>query len=267
MSQELIIKYAPLESVFKQQFRTPFEEEHRKKLIVHCCYHKVGTAWFIRVLRNVSRYYGLNFQCCDQRFFKRNTDVFMEYMSRINLDELPDCVGSHMIRDPRDVVISGYFYHLWTNEEWAHIPWKSLNNQTYQETLKSLDENNGLLFEMQGKSKEVINEMSRWNYHNPDFFEFKYEDIIQNEQDVFYNIFRHYNFRESAIQNCLKITEKFSFKNKAKRKVGIVKSNNHLRSGRLQQWKEHFNDEHKQQFKQLFGNILIKLGYETDNDW
>lgn len=262
-----LLFYTPLESAVKQKFRTPFADNSNKKLILHCCYHKVGTAWFIRVLRTIARYYGLNFQQCTQNELKRNTDIFMEYMSRVDLDKLPNHVGSHMIRDPRDVIISAYFYHLWTKEEWAHIPRKSLNNLTYQEYLNSFNQEEGLLAEMRGTSQEVIKEMSSWNYNNPNFIEFKYEDIIQNEEKVFYNIFKHYNFREEAIENCINIAEKFSFKSKSKRKKGTIKQKSHLRSGKTGEWKDLFTKEHKQEFKGLFGDVLIKLGYETSNDW
>ncbi len=262
-----LLFYTPLESTIKQKFRTPFTDNSRQKLIVHCCYHKVGTAWFIRVLRKIARYYGLNFQCCLQSELKRNTDIFMEYTSRLDIEKLPDYVGSHIIRDPRDVVISAYFYHLWTKEEWAHIPRKSLKNLSYQEYLNSLNQEEGLIAEMQGISKEVIEEMSCWDYNNPNFFEFKYEDIIRNEEKVFYEIFEHYNFNEKAIQNCITIAEKFNFKNQSKRNIGAIKQNSHLRSGKIGEWQELFTENHKQQFKELFGDILIKLGYETSNDW
>ena len=262
-----LLFYTPLESKVKKKFRTPFADHSNKKLIVHCCHHKVGTAWFIRVLRKIARYYGLNFQCCLQSELKRNTDIFMEYTSSLDTEKLPNYVGSHIIRDPRDVVISAYFYHLWTKEEWAHIPRKNLNNLSYQEYLNFLNQEEGLLAEMQGTSKEVIEEMYSWDYNNPDFFEFKYEDIIHNEEEVFYKIFKHYNFHDKAIQNSIIIAEKFNFKNQTKRQIGIIKQNSHLRSGRIGEWQELFTKEHKQQFKELFGNILIKLGYETSNNW
>ena len=40
-----------------------------------------------------------------------------------------------MIRDPRDCVVSGYFYHLWTNEAWAHQPQDLFNGLSYQQHL------------------------------------------------------------------------------------------------------------------------------------
>ncbi len=258
---------SPFESIVRRNSRTLFNNHNPKKLIVHCCYHKVGTAWFIRVLRAISRCYGLKFQQCSQNDLKRNTDIFMEYMSRIDVAKLPNYVGSHMIRDPRDVVISAYFYHLWTKEEWAHIPRNSLNNQTYQEYLNSLSQEEGLLAEMEGTSKEVIEEMSQWNYNNPNFFEFKYEDIITNEPEVFSKIFQHYQFNQEAVENCIKIAGKFSFKNKSNRQEGIINQKSHLRSGRIGEWQEVFNQHHKRRFKELFGDLLINLGYEADNNW
>lgn len=262
-----LLFYTPIESVVKQRLRTPFDNNHQKKLIVHCCYHKVGTAWFIRVLRAIARHYGLQFQRCIQSDLKRDTDIFMEYMSRIEIGKLPNYVGSHMIRDPRDMIISAYFYHLWTQEEWAHIPRQNLNNLTYQQHLNSLNQEEGLLAEMQGTSYEVITEMAGWNYHDPNFFEFKYEDIMRDEQAVFYQIFKHYQFNEDAINTCLNIAEKFSFNNKTKRRKGTVDAKSHLRSGKTGEWQELFNKDHKQKFKELFGDLLIRLGYETNNDW
>lgn len=264
-----LLFYTPVEASIKQIFRSPwaYPEQKNKKLIVHCCYHKVGTAWFIRVLRSVARYYGLKFQHDNQDNFKRNTDVFLEHMSRIDTEKLPDYIGSHMIRDPRDMIISAYFYHLWTKEEWAHIPRKSLDGLTYQQHLNSFDREEGLLAEMRGTSKEVIEEMAAWDYNNPYFIEIKYEEILHNEVEVFAKIFKHYGFSKQAIHNCLQIAEQYSFKNKSNRKKGTVKKYSHLRSGRTQEWKEVFTDKHKRQFKDLFGDVLIELGYETNNDW
>lgn len=120
---------------------------------------------------------------------------------------------------------------------------------------------------MEGTSQEIITEMAAWDYNNPHFLEIKYEDIIHNESEVFYQIFKHYQFSEPAIQNCLKIAEKFSFKNKSRCKKGEINNKSHLRSGRTGEWLEIFTNRHKERFKELFGDVLIKLGYETNNDW
>lgn len=54
------------------------------------------------------------------------------------------------------------------------------------------------------------------------------------------------HFKTSAIQNAL---------------------SSHYSHGRIGNWKHYFNDSNIQLFKQLFGNELIELGYEQDNNW
>jgi hypothetical protein len=40
-----------------------------------------------------------------------------------------------------------------------------------------------------------------------------------------------------------------------------------FRSGRTGEWRKYFNDEHKKIFKDVAGELLVKLGYEKDNNW
>jgi hypothetical protein len=40
-----------------------------------------------------------------------------------------------------------------------------------------------------------------------------------------------------------------------------------FRSGKTGEWKQHFTDEHKRLFKGVAGDLLIKLGFEENNDW
>lgn len=40
-----------------------------------------------------------------------------------------------------------------------------------------------------------------------------------------------------------------------------------FRSGRTGEWRRHFGAEHKDLFKSVCGDLLVKLGYEVDNNW
>lgn len=40
-----------------------------------------------------------------------------------------------------------------------------------------------------------------------------------------------------------------------------------FRKGKSGGWRDHFSDKHIQIFKDATGDLLIELGYETDNDW
>jgi len=40
-----------------------------------------------------------------------------------------------------------------------------------------------------------------------------------------------------------------------------------FRSGQTGGWREHFTDEHKKLFKDVAGDLLVRLGYEKNNEW
>jgi sulfotransferase 6B1 len=40
-----------------------------------------------------------------------------------------------------------------------------------------------------------------------------------------------------------------------------------FRSGKTGEWKKHFTEEHKRAFKEVAGDLLIRLGYEKSNNW
>jgi hypothetical protein len=40
-----------------------------------------------------------------------------------------------------------------------------------------------------------------------------------------------------------------------------------FRSGKTGEWRKYFTEEHKKIFKDVAGELLVKLGYEKDNNW
>lgn len=255
-----------IKQIVKRQIRSPFINKESQRLIVHCCHHRVGTKWFGGVLTGISDYYGLSIQSCKQDELRTNTDIFLQDHSIVDFSILPLFRGSHIIRDPRDIVVSAYFYHLWAKEPQIHIPRKDFGGLTYQQYLNSISEEEGIMAQMKD-TYDSIEPMLDWDYNNHSFIEIKYEDIIKSERQTFYNIFKHYGFSETATNISVDIAMQFSFERKAKRKIGEVKDKSHLRSGRAGQWKEIFSGQHREYCKMLFGDALIKLGYEANNDW
>lgn len=244
----------------------PFEGDTRPAL-VHCCYHKVGTVWFLRVLRDVAAHFGMRFgvgETYEQiRDFEVNHsfDLFLDYGSHVHLDELGDYRGSHMIRDPRDMVVSGYFYHLWTSEAWAHFPRAEYRTMSYQQYLNSLSKEEGLIEEMR-EMAFWFNHMADWNYDDPNIYEIRYEEILQDEERIMGELFEHYGFTPDAVETSRRIAQRYTFK-----RMAGSGARSHLRSGRTGEWQEHFDEVHRSTFKELFPGVLEKLGYERDAKW
>ncbi len=245
----------------------PFPRPEDRKLIVHGAHHRVGSAWFTRVLEAVAEQYGLRFQSCRQDELRRGTDVFLQDHSLVDLAKLPPHRGSHMVRDPRDIVVSRYFFHLWTRESWAHEPQAEYGGCSYLEYLNSLDQEAGILAEIDKFVEYGLGHMANWNYHNPDILELRYEDLIGDEDAGFRRLFVHYGFSPAAVDRSVEIAKRFSFERQTKRRVGQVQAQSHLRSGRPGEWRDVLSDRQKARCKEAFGDVLIRLGYETDHDW
>ncbi|MCP4039405.1 MAG: sulfotransferase domain-containing protein [bacterium] len=246
---------------------SPFTAEAGRPLIVHCGHHKIGTLWFHNVLRAVADHYGLRYQKDRQPALSRDTDIFHQAHSNFTFDGIANYRGSHIVRDLRDVVISGYFYHLWTPEQWAHRVEDRWQGKSYQELLRSLDQQAGLLLEIDRFAEMNLQNFTDWNYADPNIVEVRYEELLADEAQGFQRIFRKYGFRPDTTEKATQLALAFSFSRIAKRKVGTVREGSHLRSGRPGEWQTLFDAKHRAHFKERIGPALIELGYERDNDW
>ncbi len=228
-------------------------------------HHKAGTAWMQSIFSAICRQFSLKF-CNSSKTIppEPDFDVLLNYHSAFdqNVLSLP-YRGLHLIRDPRDIIVSGCFYHQRSSEEWLHLPMERLGGKTYCDSitsLPSLDEK--LLFEMGFSAKTTITDMLKWDYFNKSFYEVKYETII-NDTDfsVFHEIFQFLGFPGHVLHHLYHITRNNSLI------IGQPTKSSHIRSGKPGQWKEFFKPIHKERFLELFGDALIQLGYEKNNDW
>lgn len=145
-------------------------------------HHKSGSHWMMNIFKAVCAEYALIYYSGEQKDLPRQFDVFFQDHSQVELDGLGSPFrGVHLIRDPRDIIISAAFFHQHAKEAWLHAPLPYLNGQTYQQALnrcQTLDEK--ILFEMEYTGRHTVNEMLAWNYANPHFIELKYEDLIMD---------------------------------------------------------------------------------------
>jgi hypothetical protein len=60
----------------------------------------------------------------------------------------------------------------------------------------------------------------------------------------------------------------FSFNNLSSgRARGVANEVSHYRKGVAGDWRNHFNENHKEHFKEIYGDLLVKLQYEASNEW
>ncbi|RCL64398.1 MAG: hypothetical protein DBW80_01565 [Bacteroidetes bacterium] len=252
-------------------------------------HHKCASTWMTKIFYGIQKAtgyrikYGFDLSC--------ELNVFGN-SKRKYADEYEKFKGIHLIRDPRDIVISGYFSHLKTH---PLMGWDRLIE--HRKVLKKVSFSEGVIAEIDWL-EPYFEDMYNWNYQNDNILELRFEDVT-TQDDLTYILdflqLKSSNFSDKAqfeiwrilnklnnrgffpIRNSdIRITkkefsrliQKNSFKNLSKgRGKGEVDSNSHYRKGTTGQWKESFDEETKDYFKKKYNHLLLKTGYEKNADW
>ncbi len=184
-----------------------------------------------------------------------------EAMTRVCLSSIegsPKFVPYFIFRDPRDVVVSHVFYV--TEMESRHI------HHAYYASLPDFDAR--LMVSILGRSDtniEFPDIASRFTPYLgwldlPEVLTIHFEDLIHDRAATLTRIMDHFLDRTP-----LQVTRQLIL-DSLEASINPTKSPT-FRSGKTGEWKKYFTEEHKRVFKDVAGDLLIRLGYEKDNDW
>lgn len=213
------------------------------------------------VFRAVARDLGLSFFDGAQEALPVDCGVFLQNHARVDLDALQPARAVHLVRDPRDVIISAAHYHLTADEPWLHEP-RNPTGQTYQQSLRRCTTLDARLdFEMRHASGRTIRDMQAWPYGRSDVIEVRYEDLVQDSQlELFHRIYAFLGIPGGAMPTALQHAWDHSLFS------GRVASD-HVRSGRVEQWRSVFTRPLGERFLERHPTALRDLGYEPDDSW
>lgn len=170
----------------------------------------------------------------------------------------PNFIPYFIFRDPRDVAISHVFYV--TDMEARHV------HHDYYQSLSDFNER--LKVSILGRPEldiEFPNIADRfapylgWLDH-PEVMKIHFEDLVNDRLATLNRIVDRFLARvplQTSRQLILDSLES-----------SINPSHSPtFRSGKTGEWKKYFTLEHKRIFKDVAGDLLIRLGYEKNNDW
>jgi hypothetical protein len=163
-----------------------------------------------------------------------------------------------IFRDPRDVVVSHVFYV--TDMEARHV-----HHQFYA-SLPDFDSRlNASILGRPDADVEFPDIATRFAPYLgwldcPEVLTIHFEDLINERGAALSRILDHHEGRISLPAPRQAILDALESSINPKRSPTF-------RSGKTGEWKKHFSDEHKRIFKDVAGDLLIRLGYEKDNYW
>ncbi|MBA86287.1 hypothetical protein ACSSNL_07440 [Thalassobius sp. S69A] len=242
-------------------------------------HHKTGTIWMQQVFKALAAALDLPKFSMWKRALKRIPDqgfvLGTNWDSAFPADLMArdDVLFLHIIRDPRDVLLSGARYHETapaTKEDWLHEPRADFDGLTYQQKLLSIaDPEERILFEMEHKHAETLQQMLDWDYANPNSIEWRYEDLIADTDCA---LFRAALTRLGLSPDQVETGVRAFWDNSlfggmadpAQRKAVVA---GHVSSGAARQWPDRMSRRVAQAYAERFGADLITLGYEKDTKW
>lgn len=282
-----------------------------KPLLAYFGHHKAASSSIVAVLANICAEMGLkrgsynNPQMFNydlkNTIVKDNIDFLLYTSVDYNyVKDLEDFKGFHVIRDPRDIVVSAYFSHLHSHPITKY--WPQL--VPHREKLQKVSKDEGLFLEMEFR-RVPFEKLYNWNYSLPNVLELKMEDLFQDRQNQFTKIFDFLGILNNSYKNSLiklnpqiirtinrtniktqglmpvkiksnqisperllQILEENSFSKKSQgRSQGQENVKSHYRKGVAGDWKNHLKPEHIVYFKDNYNDLLLKLGYESNPDW
>jgi hypothetical protein len=171
----------------------------------------------------------------------------------------PGRVNYFIYRDPRDMLVSQVFFATdMHTEHGMHAFYKSLPDfgERLKVAITGIDRDGLKMVSVLERYEGVF----EW-LEQPNVMSIRFEDLINN--------------RDAILNAMLDEVEKTGYKIPTPREKALEilvdaiqpKKSHTFRSGKTGGWKEYFTEEHKALFKDVAGDLLVRLGCEESNDW
>jgi hypothetical protein len=163
-------------------------------------------------------------------------------------------------RDPRDMLVSHIFYA--TDMYEGHGM-----HRYYTEKLNTMEERiNAAITGVEEPGFELGSVSQRYNSYwgwldEPSVLCLKFEDLILDREQALGRLLDFLSNRDAPI-----LVPQADAVELIKKKIAPKKSGT-FRKGVPGSWREHFTDANKAVFNKVAGDLLLKLGYEQDQQW
>lgn len=171
----------------------------------------------------------------------------------------PGRVNYFIYRDPRDMLVSQVFFATDMYEEHGmHAYYKSLPDfdARLKVAITGIDRDGLHMVSVRQRYEGVFQWLAQ-----PNVMCIRFEDLVNN--------------RDATLASMLDEVEKTGYKIPTPREKALSilvdaiqpKKSHTFRAGKTGGWREFFAEEHKRLFKDVAGDLLVRLGYEQSNDW
>jgi len=257
-------------------------------------HHRCGSSWVSAILEAACSKLDLRFrQVYDHRMFdgdlagfvaRESVDVLV-YMNAdwTHAKTLGPQRAFHVIRDPRDVLVSAYYSHRYSHptDYWTELV-------EHREALEALSLDQGLMAEVQCRRLQ-FREMSEWNYEAEGVLELRFEDLVARPESLLLDAFGHLGLVDGRASGRLQtvarqvgratlgvatpltrseladLIEHHRFSRlSGGREPGVEDVRHHYRNGSPGEWRAVLQDAHLSALHEHFPGLVARLGYSGE---
>lgn len=233
-------------------------------------YHRSGSSWLTRLLQQACDELGLRFGVLHDASTVDDLGAWARGLHVLNwtnadgrrLAELGSLRGVHVVRDPRDVVVSAYFSHLLSHPT-DGMDWLP----PHRAELASLSRHDGLLAEVRCRSLQ-FEQMLAWPGHDQ-VEEVRFESLVSDPASEVPRLLRALDLvgRARLLQRRLtdadaaRIAADHAFHRLAGgRSAGTEDPGHHYRRGTPGDWRDHLGPDHLDLLEATWPELIPRYG-------
>jgi hypothetical protein len=252
-------------------------------------YHKSGTSLFFHVMTKVSQRLGLSltnhYGLVDRLDVDPDVILLPHSVLRTPLDRPYRAI--RLIRDPRDIWVSGYLYHLRCDEEWCRntdldptppIRWprvdysvehwpedwkrhylKRLGGKSYQQNLLDRCQEDGLDFELEAYTGCTLTAMREWELNQADALDVKLENVMADFDGAMRRLFDHFGFGADQTQAALEVARS---EDVGRMDDVTLAKRPQIHSRQISKWQSVLSAAQIARFEERYGDLVRELRYE-----
>jgi hypothetical protein len=246
---------------------TPFRYSKGLDNIYHACIQRAGSQWIksifsdkrVRNLTGLSVHPQFNYDSGEFKFsFPKYTFVPCLYISYdlYDLIQKPSNYKTlYILRDPRDLIVSWYYSTKYTH----NISGRVAERRRY---LNSVTRSKGLEYAIKRWQLKLSKVREWWiNKNDNDIKLVKFEDITNDPEEVFFNIFTEWGY-EISKNTVSQILSDYTKEKMRERDISGRRGERSKYRENKVGWEEMFEVKHRDLFKRLNGNLVEDLGYK-----
>jgi Sulfotransferase domain len=248
------------------RIRRWFEPAAGTTTVFHITHHKAGSQWVNRILHALAFDRLVLPEAGDGQFLHREIQpgkVYPTvYVAREQFERIAIPKNSRwfvVIRDLRDTLISGYFSIKHSHAMEAEEDLR-LRAQLHECSIED-----GLLKLLDSWLPDRAAVQESWANGPDDVL--KYEDMLARDEEILSRVLLGHCRLEVPIEKFREVVLANRFEVRAGRKRGQEDVASHERKGVAGDWRNHFTDKIARAFKDRFGELLVKTGYEQNHRW